>query len=531
MTTTKKCNLTSNDRYDAILSDCKAELEKRKAPEEWIQSYMNRVSTILDAYVEHLGDGIEAKYSVFARFKKVHLRIEIPGDMYNPTDSGIVDMDGIEGNELQPLLRQKNETVFYGYHAGNNTIYISTPRIRQGTMLRSPMLWGAILGLVSGAVCTLLPEDVCEIIVNDVVSSVNTVALNLIFCVMGPVILVSMITAVSALKSVNDLTSMGFRLIGRFAKCILSVMFVGIAVSLLFFSVFGDGDVDIKAKDLVNLILNIFPKDPISPIKDSNTPQLVIMGLVLGAALIIPGDEVKGLKKIVSQVGVWVMTVMDLVQFVLPIVPFCSVFIAVAQKTTTSLLDGWQFIVAMILACLICGLIKFVHVARKYRIKPSVLWGKLKPLVVLAFVSGNITSIMKQEYEFCENELGISHNFTSFWIPLSQAMLSPRATLNFVIPPFLILKFTDKPISMAFLVVLVIVVLELSIADPGTAAGWTILFASLGLPSEFVGLFLTFELFTTSVNAAYGALQMGLEAIESAYSFDAINLERVKGHV
>ena len=27
----------------------------------------------------------------------------------------------------------------------------------------------------------------------------------------------------------------------------------------------------------------------------------------------------------------------------------------------------------------------------------------------------NITSIMRQEYELCENELGISHDFTSFW--------------------------------------------------------------------------------------------------------------------
>ena len=31
------------------------------------------------------------------------------------------------------------------------------------------------------------------------------------------------------------------------------------------------------------------------------------MGLVLGAALIIAGNEVKGLKRIVNQVGTWVM--------------------------------------------------------------------------------------------------------------------------------------------------------------------------------------------------------------------------------
>ena len=528
MDSTNTCNLTSKDRYSAILSDCRAALERLRAPESAIQEYLDRVTGILDDFVKQFGDGVELRYSVSTHFKKALLKIEAQGEKYNPSDGDVLDMDSIEDSELQPLLHQDKEAVIYGYHAGQNVIRIASPRIKNKTILGSPLLWGAVLGLALGFLCALLPDDIRNVIVNDVVSPVKTVTLNLIFCVMGPVILVSMITAVSALKSVNDLTNMGLKLIGRFIKCILSVMFVGIMVSLLFFSVFGDGNVEMKAKDLVNLLLDIFPKDPISPLKDGNTPQLVIMGLVLGAALIIPGSKVKGLKKTVNQVGTWIMTVMDLVQVILPLVPFCSVFIAMASDDSSSLLDGWQFVVAMFLACTICGAVKFFHVARKHEIRISTLWGKLKPLVVLAFMSGNITSIMRQEYEFCENELGISHDFTSFWIPLSQAMLSPRATLNFVIPPFLILGFTNTPISLPFLIVLVIVVLELSIADPGTAAGWTALFAALGLSSDFVGLFLTFELLTANYNAAYGALQMGLEAIESAACFDAIDMDRVK---
>ena len=99
------------------------------------------------------------------------------------------------------------------------------------------------------------------------------------------------------------------------------------------------------------------------------------------------------------------------------------------------------------LSLTICGVIKFVRVVVKYGIKPSVLWGKLKPLCLLAFASGNISTIMKDEYELCEKGLGITPQFTSLWIPMSQAMLSPRAAHNFVIPPFLILKYIDTPVS------------------------------------------------------------------------------------
>ncbi|MBQ9000764.1 MAG: cation:dicarboxylase symporter family transporter, partial [Eggerthellaceae bacterium] len=275
MDAAKTCNLASKDSYSAMLSDCRAAMEKLRASEDAIQEYLDRVAGVLNGLVNHLGDGVEVRYAVSTRFKKALLKIEVQGDKYSPADGDVVDMDSIEDAELQPLLRQHKGAVIYGYHAGQNVIRVASPRIRNKTMLGSAMLWGAVLGLALGFLCTLLPDDVRNIIVNDVVVPVNTVVLNLILCVMGPVILISMITAVSALNSVNDLTSMGLKLIGRFAKCILSVMFVGIMVSLLFYDVFGDGGVDMKARDLVNLLLDIFPKDPISPIKDGNTPQLV----------------------------------------------------------------------------------------------------------------------------------------------------------------------------------------------------------------------------------------------------------------
>ncbi len=97
-----------------------------------------------------------------------------------------------------------------------------------------------------------------------------------------------------------------------------------------------------------------------------------------------------------------------------------------------------------------------------------------------------------------------------------------------IIPPILILKYTNTPISLIFLVVYVLLVLELSIANPGTTGAWTILFAALALPPEYVGTFMMYKLFTANFNAAYGALQVGLEQIEAANRFDAIDLDKLR---
>ena len=57
---------------------------------------------------------------------------------------------------------------------------------------------------------------------------------------------------------------------------------------------------------------------------------------------------------------------------------------------------------------------------------------------------------------------------------MSQAMFNPRQTVNMLVPPILSLKYMGIPISIQFLVIYFLLVLELSIASPGTAGGWTI---------------------------------------------------------
>ena len=67
---------------------------------------------------------------------------------------------------------------------------------------------------------------------------------------------------------------------------------------------------------------------------------------------------------------------------------------------------------------------------------------------------------------------------------MRHAMLNVEATAKLVIPPFFILKYTNMPITQYFLLILVIMALEMSIAYPGSQNAWVILFAALMLPEK-----------------------------------------------
>lgn len=123
---------------------------------------------------------------------------------------------------------------------------------------------------------------------------------------------------------------------------------------------------------------------------------------------------------------------------------------------------------------------------------------------------------MMLEYELSRDEMGINSSFSSFWIPMGQAMLSLKSVVHLIIPPFLILKYTGLPITQSFLLVLVILVLELSIASPGTQSAWVILVASLALPPEYVGIFAVYKILTTNYGSGCSMMYAVMKQIETA---------------
>ena len=525
----KNCTLSEEDTKNHIVADCVQLLKKHGFSEDETASYVACLNRVLDLYREKFGDKVTFQYSARKRFMRIDCILSIPGERLSPLDIGNVTTNRARVERtLSSLLVNKTNQVSYLYSARRNLVTVSSPQKTEKSLFQSPMFWSMVLGLVLGMICAHLPEEVKTIIIDDILTPIFNVCIGIITGIMVPVIFFSLLTSVSALRSVDDLTNLGFKIIGRFLIVSVSVMGVGIAVTLFFYHNFGVSSVDFSPEKVFELILNIVPINIVSPFVEGNTPQLVVLALFLGAALLLAGDKATGLKDIIGQINSWTMSAMGIAMTVCPVIPFVSILSTVAKGNGRDLLNGWEFIVACYAISTICGIIKLILVCVKCNVKISVVWKKLWPMVSNAFASGNNTTILKQEYDISEKDLGITPVFSSFWIPMSQAMFNPRQTVSMLVPPILILKYMGTPISMPFLVVYILLVLELSIANPGTAGGWTILFAALNLPAHYVGTFMLYKLFTSNYNAAFGALEMGLEQITMAHKQGEIDLEKLR---
>ena len=141
---------------------------------------------------------------------------------------------------------------------------------------------------------------------------------------------------------------------------------------------------------------------------------------------------------------------------------------------------------------------------------------------MLSLGTASNTAPLKKAYEITEKDFNINPEFNSFWIPMCTSMLSSKTTVNVVVAAFMMAAITGTPVSHTFLAILIIVTLELSIASPGTASAWTIIFGTLGMPTSYVGLFTAYRLLTVNYSAACTEAYYILEEIEAAHKLGGV---------
>ena len=520
----KKSTLLRDNAANEIISDSADILRSADYNEDQIAQFTDSAVSILNDYAELIGEGTEIEYRFSRGLLKYELKMAIQGEPYDPFKTGSEARNRKLADVVNINLNTETVRVSYQYTLGYNIISVIIPLAeRKKPIFRDPMVLAPVLGIVLGLLCQRLPDAANSFIVNDLASPFLSIILKMLSGIMGPVIFISMTTSIIALDSINDLTNLGFKIVKRFIVIALFLTVVSIAVSGVFFRSFGTGSISFAPQQLIQMILDVIPTNLYRPFLDNNTPQLVILGFLLGAALLVLDDSVSGLKDMLMQVNKWIMSAMRIVLMVGPVVPFLSIFTTIAKGNGSSILEGWKFIAASYIVFSICVAVKAVKASVKTGIGIPEFWSKIKPIVMMTFTTGSTSVALKKVYEVSEKDFRIKPEFSSFWIPMCSAMLSPKTTINVVIATFMVAEITGVAVTTSFLIVLILVTLELSIASPGTTSAWTIMFETLSMPTGYVGLFSVFKVFTNNFSAACTEAYSMFEEVEAAYKLDGID--------
>ena len=508
------------EQKDVILAECEELMAKAKFDETKTRQFCDAVEQILQDLIDVNDTEREFRYRLKKHLDRVELRIELSGDKIDPMAEG----EGAQARRLQDAVNHvsfSSETsVSVSYVAGWNRLSVKSPsKIPSNSLLKDSMVKAMLLGIVAGIVCRFIPQELSGMILNDIASPIMATVINLLMGIMGPVFFLFIIVAVSSLGSMEELSKTGRVIIKRFVLVTLWVAVLTIAVAFLFFPVWGEGvGIDLPAVEAA--LLDIIPKDFVSPFAEAQIPQIVLLGIAFGVALLMMGDSGKPLRDALALVKDWAMGVLVLMMKVMPAVPFISTMIIVANGDISVFLQGWKYIAAAYVCFVLTIVVELVFVSVRCKTGIAKLCGMLKRLALTAFITAIPQTTMQTSYEISDRDMGIDASFTNLWLSLSYNLLSPARTIALVLSVFFIADLTGMTIDVAMLIVLLIMVVELSLASTGTTASSTVILKTLKLSPDMVGLFSAFDIFTRNVGSAYDVVYSMLEQLDAARETD-----------
>ena len=505
------------EQKTAILAECKELMGKARYDEQKIDQFCGFVSDILQEIIDNPCEGREVTYKLKKRLDCVEFKISVSGDRIDPLNEG----PGAENRRFQDainhVLFNPETSIAIGYTPGWNHLTVKSPsKIANSKLLNEPMVQAMLLGAVAGVILRLIPQEISAVILDGMAAPLMATLINLLMGIIGPLFFLSIIVAICSLGSMDELTNVGKVIIKRFVIVGIWVAVLTTAVALVFFPVLGASDAGIDLPAVEGVLLGIIPTDFITPFTQGQIPQVILLGIISGAALLMMGEAGKPVREALTKAKEWVLAVMVLMMKVLPLLPFISTMMIVANGKAAVFLRGWKFIVAAYICYLLSIAIEFIAVSLRCKRSISDLWKMLKEIATMAFVTATPPVTMQMSYEVSEKEMGIDRSFTDLWLSLAFNLLSPARTISLVLSVFFIADMAGLTIDVAMLIVMVIMVVQLSLASTGAIPSTTVILETLRLPTDSIGLFSAFEVLTRNAGAAYDITYSMLEQLDAA---------------
>lgn len=510
--------------------DIQNALEKVKmAPEiaglhpEEKERFLGLTKGVLEAYERRFGESAEFSLAFRKHLVSIELKIIVPGKLYDP----LLDRNDPTFDDtyklLSRLLTDRLSTAFFIYGYRENIVSIRAPRHRHGGFLKSPTLWAALLGILFGIFSRMLPENVSDFLVNELVSPVYSVLVRTLSGIMGPVLFLSLISSITMLNDISELNSLGRSVIRHFVIMTMSVSLMSILVCALFFRNLGGSGTSILPDKIIELFLDMIPTNLFSPFVEGKIPQMIVLGLGMGTALLMIGDRGSGLRSLLGEASIWLNTLNSIVSKLSPVITFLNLMILVASGRYASILEAWKYLAVFLMCMLTYALWKLFYVSFRHSVSPLVLLKKLKPLLIKSVSSGAYSPSMNLQKQIAEKELGIRSSFSEFWMPMSYAMLNPTTTITCVASAFCAAQMSGVSVSLSFLVVLFLLSVQVSIASPGLTSSLVIIFGQLGLSSDYVGVFTACKIVTRKAAGVFSAFSTLLEELDAALRKNAVD--------
>lgn len=281
------------------------------------------------------------------------------------------------------------------------------------------ILAGVILGVVIG---------LCSPSAANALKPLGSIFLNLLKMLCVPLVFFSITSGICKMGDVRQLRQVGVRYVLWIVFSAVIAASIGIAAALIVQP--GRGATEFLASstaakasayDFIGNVVSWFPTNIVESMSNANLLQIIVFTLFLGVALLVLGERVSGLVKMIDQSC---ETMLKITEFVIEFSPFGILSLVATMVSTMSAAMMREVIVFIMLdnvcAAIILLLILPLITKALGRVSAVRFMKKVAPALLVAISTSSSAATLPVSIKVSDEELGIPENIYGFTLPLGN---------------------------------------------------------------------------------------------------------------
>ncbi len=366
----------------------------------------------------------------------------------------------------------------------------------------------------------------------DIIGQIFIASLRLVIV---PLVFFSLVCGVVSISSTSRLGSISIKTLSLY----LLTTAIAISLALAFALLFNPGvGIDLalptsfesaSAPSLKDVLINIFPTNPVAAMAEGNMLQIIVFSLLFGIALKSLGSAGESLKRSFEVLNELMINLVKMLIELAPYGIFALLFSLFAVQGFGMIGDLAKYFFLLVFVLIFHAFFTYGSLLSILgRVNPALFFTKVRSLAVFAFSTSSSSATMPITLDTVKNQLGVRPSIGSFTVPLGATInMDGTAIMQGIATVFISQAYNIDLTMIDYLMVILTATLA-SIGTAGVPGVGLIMLAmvleQVGLPVEGIALIIgvdrLLDMTRTAVNVCGDAMVSCVVAI-SEDEFDS----------
>ena len=366
----------------------------------------------------------------------------------------------------------------------------------------------------------------------DVIGQIFIASLRLVIV---PLVFFSLVCGVVSISSSSRLGSISLKTLSLYLLTTAIAISIALALALLFDPGIG---IDLalpttfessSAPSLKDVLINIFPTNPIAAMAEGNMLQIIVFSILFGIALKSLGAAGDPLKKSFELINDVILSLVRMLIELAPYGIFALLFSLFAVQGFGMIGDLAKYFFLLVFVLIFHAFVTYgslIYVLGK--LNPFKFFMKVRSLAVFAFSTSSSSATMPVTLDTVKNKLGVKPTIGSFTVPLGATINMDGTAIMQGIATVFISQAYNIDLNMIDYLMVILTATLASIGTAGVPGVGLIMLAmvleQVGLPVEGIALIIgvdrLLDMTRTAVNVCGDAMVSCVVAI-SEDEFDS----------